>query len=77
MLTRHLKRGAYKEEIIWLFRVDMIDGRGRCIKRSVQTARKSVKFLLSPVGTVQFTAKSATQSEKITAVKTGVNWRKK
>jgi hypothetical protein len=54
----------------------MIGSRERCIKRSVQIARKSAKFLLSPEETVQFTAKNAIQNEKIAAVKRGVNWRK-
>ena len=47
----------------------MTDGHGRCIKRFVRIARKSAKFPLSPAETVQFTAKIATQSEKIAVVK--------
>ena len=54
----------------------MIDSRGKCTKRFVRSAKKSVKFLLSLEETVQFTAKNAIQSEKIAAVKRGVNWRK-
>ncbi len=49
----------------------MTGGQGRCTKRFVQTARKSAKFLSSPAGTVPFSAKSATQSEKIAVAKRG------
>ena len=66
--------GTKKKETAWLFKVDMTDSRGKCTKRSVQIARKSAKFLLSPEETVQFTAKNAIQNEKIAAVKRGVNW---
>jgi len=68
-LTRYLEIGTQKEEATWLFKMDITNGHGRCIKRSVQIARKSVKFPSSPAETVQFTAKSATQSEKIAVVK--------
>ena len=47
----------------------MTEAHGRRIKRSVRIARKSAKFLLSPVEIVRFTAESATQSEKIAVVK--------
>ena len=68
-LTWYLEIGTRKEEAIWLFKVDMTEGHGRCIKRSVQIARKSAKFPSSPAETVRFIAKSATQSEKIAVVK--------
>ena len=55
------------------FKVDMTGGRGKCIKRSVQIAKKSAKFLLSLEGTARFTAKNAIQNEKIVAVRK--NWR--
>ena len=70
-LTRHLETGAYKEEMVWLFKADMTDSREICIKRFVRIARKSAKFLLSPAGIAQFIVKSATQSEKIAVVKIG------
>lgn len=68
-LTRYLEIGTRKEEATWLFKMDMANGHGRCIKRYVRIARKSVKFPSSPAETVQFTVKIATQSEKIAVVK--------
>lgn len=47
---------------------DMIDGQGKCTKRSALIARKSAKFLSSPAGIVRFIVKIVTQKEKIAAV---------
>jgi hypothetical protein len=60
-LTRYLKIGIRKEEAAWLFKIDMINAHGKCIKQFVRVARKSVKFPSSPAETVPFTAKIATQ----------------
>ncbi len=59
------QRGGSK----WLFKVDTAVGRARCIKRSVQNAKKNAKFLSSPAEIVRFTAKSAIRSAKIACVK--------
>ena len=69
-LTRCLKIGTKKEEMAWLFKVevDLTDGRGRCIKRFVRSVRKSAKFPSNPAETVRFSAKSVTQRKKIAAV---------
>ena len=60
-----------KKEITWLFKTGMTEVQGRCTKLFVQIAKKSAKFLLSPEGTVPFTAKNAIQNEKIAAVNRG------
>jgi hypothetical protein len=68
-----------KEEVPWLFKVDKVDMTGdheRCTKRFAQNARKNAKSLLNPVGIVRFTAKSATQREKIAVVKREANDRR-
>lgn len=49
----------------------MIEGRGKCTKRFVQSAKKIAKFLLSLVELAQFIVKSVFQNEKTAAVKTG------
>ncbi|HOW35188.1 MAG TPA: hypothetical protein PL155_02055 [Candidatus Omnitrophota bacterium] len=58
-----------KKEKQWLFKVDTIEARERCIKRFVQIARKNAKFLLSPKAIVPFTAETVIQKEKIAAAK--------
>ena len=63
--------GKRKEETIWLFKVDMTNGHGRCIKRSVLIARKSAKFPSSPAEIVQFTARIAFQSARKKVVRRG------
>ena len=57
----------------WLFKVDMTEGQGRCIKRSVLIARKSAKFPSSPAEIVQFTAGIAFQSARKKVVNFGVS----
>jgi hypothetical protein len=55
-------------ERVWDFRnvvVDLVEELGRCIRQSVQIARKSVKYLLSLVEIVRFIAKNVFQSAKI------------
>ena len=59
-LTRYLEAGIAKEEAAWLMKTGTINAHGKCIKRSVQAARKSAKCLSSPVETGPFTAKTAT-----------------
>gem|GEM_PF-6425955 len=58
---------------MWHFRnvvAGLVAGQGRCIKWSVQSARKNVKSLSNRAGIVQYTAKSVSQSAKTAAVKT-------
>jgi hypothetical protein len=59
-LTRYLAAGIEKEEAAWLLKTGTTSAHGKCIKRSVQAARKSVKCLSSPAETGPFTAKTAT-----------------
>jgi hypothetical protein len=65
-----------KKEAAWLFKVDLTAVRGRCTRQFVQIVKKSVTFLSSPEETARFTAKNATQSAKIAAVKQENNQRR-
>jgi|GEM_PF-4852341 len=49
--------------------MDMIGNREKCIKQSVQIAKKNVMFLLSPEETALFTARNVIPNEKIADVK--------
>ena len=49
--------------------VDLIGGRGRCIKRFAMIAKRNAKFLSSPAGTVRFTVRIVSPSAKIAVVK--------
>jgi hypothetical protein len=52
----------------------MTEGREKCTKRFVQSAKKNAKFLSNQGKIAQFIAKTATQNEKIAAVKIAIHW---
>ena len=59
-----------KGEVAWDIKVAVsAECRERCIKRSVRTAKKNVKFLSNQEKIVRYIAKSAFRSAKIAAVK--------
>ncbi len=61
-----------RKEVTWHISkmvVDSTDGRGKCTRRLAQTVRKNAKSLLNLAESVQYTAGSAFQSARLTAVK--------
>ena len=49
--------------------VDLTEGRERCTRRLAQSVRKNAKSLSNPAVIVRYTARSASQSAEIEAVK--------
>lgn len=49
--------------------IEDLAGQERCIKRSAQSVKKSVKFPSNPGTIVQYTARNVSQSAKIAAVR--------
>ena len=66
-----------KKEVTWdinkIAVVDTTEVRGKCTRRLAQNAIRNAKFLLNPVGTVQYIAKIAFQSARTKIVKSESN----
>jgi len=54
--------------------VDLVAGQGRCTRRFAQSARKSVKYLLSPEKTVRYIARTVFLNAKTAAGKGRPYW---
>lgn len=62
------------KEAVWGIKaaaVDLAGDQEKCIKRSVENARKSVKCLSSPAKTARFIVRNAFRNAKIAAVNNG------